>query len=167
MTRLGVIAWLVLLSISQFSGPSVAAEDHGFQHHHVAVSVGGRTPLEATSETSRAVGADYEYRFDARWGAGVIADAAIGSHKRSALISGGVTFRPSPRLRLGTGPGLELVEKGKSGGGTKNEAHLIWGVSGYYEFHVGDFAVGPVLFVDFVGETKTNLTYALSIGRGW
>jgi hypothetical protein len=44
---------------------------------------------------------------------------------------------------------------------------LIWGVSGYYEFHVGDFAVGPVLFVDFVGETKTNLTYALSIGRGW
>lgn len=158
---------ITLLLMILAGGQAIAADDHGFHRHHAAISAGGMTPLDEKGETSLALGVDYEYRFDERWGAGVVADAVLGSHKRAALFATGVSFRPTPRLRVGTGPGFELVEKDKPDGGTKNKAYFVWGFHGYYEFHMGNYAVGPVIFLDFVGETETNVTYALSIGRGW
>ena len=151
---------------------SLAAQDHAdaehdFHHNHVAVLVGAMTPVSETSQTSFAVGADYEYRFNERWGTGLGADFTFGDHKRAALIATGVTYRPIPALRLGTGPGMENVEKDKPEGGTTSSWYFLWGFSAAYEFHVGSFSVAPTLYLDFVGETKTNLTYGVGIGTGF
>jgi hypothetical protein len=142
-------------------------DDDHFHANHVAVVVGGMTPLSETSQTSFALGADYERRLNPLWGIGIGADFTFGDHKRTALFAGGVSYRPTPELRLGTGPGFELVEKDQSGGGTKNKAYFIWGFSAFYEFHVGSLAIGPNVILDFVGETKTNLTYGIAVGTGF
>jgi len=144
-----------------------AGDHQGFHHNHVAVVVAGMTPLSETSETSFALGADYEYRFNERWGAGSGADFTFGDHERTALFMAAATYRPVHALRLGTGPGFELVEKDKEGGGTKNKAYFVWGIGVAYEFHFGSLSLSPTVILDFVGETKTNLTYGVAIGTGF
>ena len=143
------------------------ADDHHLHHHHVAFMAGGMTPLSETSETSFALGADYEYRIDERWGGGAGADFTFGDHKRAALFAGGASYRPLPALKVGTGPGLELVETDKPSGGMKNSTYFVWWVGASWEFHIGSLSVGPILYLDFVGETKTNLTYGATIGTGF
>ena len=136
-------------------------------HHHVGLFVGGMTPLSETSATSFALGADYEYRIDERWGIGLGVDFTIGDHKRTALMATGVTYRPFSALRVATGPGLELVEKDQPGGGIKSTPYFLWGISVAYEFHVGSLSLAPTAILDFVGETKTNLTYGITVGTGF
>lgn len=151
--------------------PGVQAQDHGDDHqfhpHHVAVMVGGMTPLSETSETSWALGVDYGYNFNERWGAGIGADFTIGDHKRAALFAGGISYSLLGGLKLGTGPGIEIVEKDRPSGGTKNSSYFVWWFGAAYEFHVGSLSIGPIVFLDFVGETKTNLTYGLTVGTGF
>jgi len=144
-----------------------AEDDHDFHHHHVGVLVGAMTPLSETSQTSFALGADYEYRFNERWGTGLGIDFTFGDHKRTSLVATGVSYRLTPSLKVGTGPGLEMVEKDKSGGGTETKPYFLWGFAAAYDFHVGSLSVAPTLFLDLVGETKTNLTYGLTVGTGF
>ena len=101
--------------------------------------VGGMTPLSETSETSWALGVDYGYNFNEQWGAGIGADFTIGDHKRAALFAGGISYSLLGGLKLGAA----------------------------YEFHVGSLSIGPIVFLDFVGETKTNLTFGLTVGTGF
>ena len=171
--RLGGIAVpLVLLILA--AGPAAAQDHqedaHGDEHfhkNHVAAMAGGMTPLSAKSATSFALGADYVRRLNPTWGIGIGADFTFGDHKRSSLFVAGATFNPVPSLRLGTGPGFELVDKDMPGGGTSTKAYFVWFVSAIYEFHVGSLSIGPLVALDFVGETKTNLTYGLSVGTGF
>jgi hypothetical protein len=139
-------------------------DDHEFHQHHVGVVAGGMTPLSETSQTSLALGVDYTYRFNERWGAGIGADATFGDHKRAAVFAGGATYNLTPALKIGTGPGIELVEKDQPSGGTKNSSYFVWWIGTGYEFHVGSLSIGPILILDFVGETKTNLTYGITVG---
>ncbi len=154
--------------------PAYAQEAHGDAHddehfhaNHAAVVVGGMTPLSEASQTSFALGAGYERRLDPLWGVGLGVDFTIGDHKRTALFAAAVGFRLTPALRLSTGPGFELVETDESSGGTKNKAYFVWGIAAFYEFHVGSLAIGPNVIVDFVGETKTNITYGIAVGKGF
>jgi hypothetical protein len=143
-----------------------AHDDDHFHANHVAVVVGGMTPLSETSQTSFALGADYERRLTPLWGVGVGADFTFGDHQRTALFAAAVGFRPTPALRLSTGPGFELVEQDQSSG-TKYKAYFIYGFAAFYEFHLGPLAIGPNVILDFVGETKTNLTYGVAVGTGF
>ncbi len=59
------------------------------------------------------------------------------------------------------------MEKDKEGGGTKSSAFFVWSVGASYEFHVGPLSLTPTAYLDFVGETKTNLTYVLAVGTGF
>ncbi len=165
-------AWvaLALLTATTAYGQEAHGDAHDEEHfhaNHVAAVVGGMTPLSETSETSFALGADYERRLDPLWGVGVGVDFTLGNHKRSALAMVAVTFRPTPALRLFTGPGFELVDKAQSSGVIKTEAFFVWGFGAFYEFHVGPLVIGPNVIIDFVGETKTNLTYGISVGAGF
>lgn len=144
-----------------------ADDDHHFHHNHVAVVVAAMTPLSESSYTSLALGADYEYRVNERWGVGGGADFTLGDHKRTALFLGAGTYRPLPALRFGTGPGFELVEKDKEGGGTKNTTYFVWAFSVAYDFHIGSISLAPTVILDLVGETKTNLTYGIAVGTGF
>lgn len=160
---------LTLLFATTALGQESHANDSSDHHHknHVAVFAGGMTPLSAKSETSFALGADYIRRFSPEWGIGVGADFTFGDHKRTSLFALGLTFNATPALRLATGPGFELVDKPQTSGGTKTTAYFVWFVSGYYGFHVGSLSLGPMVIVDFVGETKTNVTYGISAGTGF
>lgn len=153
------------------AAPLAGQDDHDDGHHfhynHFAVVVGGMTPLSETSETSFALGADYERRVNELWGVGVGVDLTFGDHKRTALIAVAPSYRPVPPLRLSTGPGIELVDTDDGSGGTKTKAYFLWEVGAFYEFHVGPLAVGPNVILDFVGETKTNLTYGVAVGVGF
>ena len=81
-----------------------AEDDHDFHHHHMGVLVGGMTPLSETSETSFALGAEYEYRFSEKWGTGLGVDFTFGDHKRTALVATGVSYRLTPSFKVGTSP---------------------------------------------------------------
>ena len=170
LLRRASLVGLGLLLAAGIGQPVTAQEQdehHEFHHHHVAVVAGGMTPLSETSETSFAVGADYTYSFNARWGAGIGADFTFGDHKRSSLLAGGVHYNLPVGLKIGTGPGVEFVEKEQADGGSKNSSYFVWWIGAAYEFRVGALSIGPILFLDFVGETKTNLTYGVTVGTGF
>jgi len=163
-----VLSVLLLVgSASTLAAQEHGDDDHDFHHHHVGVLVGGMTPLTEASETSFALGAEYEYRFNELWGTGLGVDFTFGDHKRTALIATGVSYRPIPALKIGTGPGLEMVEKDKLGGGAETKPYFLWGFAAAYEFHLGSLSLAPTLYLDLVGETKTNLTYGIAIGTGF
>lgn len=67
-----------LLTVAQASAQEADDEEH-FQANHVAVVVGGMTPLSETSQTSFALGADYERRLGLLWGVGLGVDFTIGA----------------------------------------------------------------------------------------
>ena len=132
--------------------------------------VGGMTPLSETDHTSFALGADYERRFTPVVGVGIVGDLTFGDHERGAVVATGVTVRPVPSLRLSAGPGFEVVEITETTGGmteTKNKLYFLIGLGAAYEFHAGAVSLSPTVFLDFVGETKTNLTYGVAVGYGF
>jgi hypothetical protein len=144
------------------------AHSDGARHpNHVAFMVGAMTPLEETDHTSFAIGVDYERAIAERWGVGVGADFAYGDHDRSAVAALGAAFYATPQWKLATGPGGERVDKAKSDGTTKTSWYFLWFVSTGYAIHAGETTITPLLIVDFVGETKTNLTLGVSVGLGW
>lgn len=162
----GATLCLLLARAGPLAAQEHADDHHDFHHHHLGVMVGGMTPLSEKSETSFALGAEYEYRFNELWGAGLGVDFTLGDHKRTALVATGVTYRLTPDFKLITGPGFEVVEKDKPEGGTKSKVYFVWGFGAAYDFHIGLITLAPTVFLDFVGETKTNLTYGISIGTG-
>ena len=164
---IGGAALCLLLAASPASAQDHTADHHDFHHHHVGVLVGGMTPLSETSETSFALGAEYEYRFNEKWGTGLGVDFTFGDHKRTALLATGVSYRITPAFKVATGPGFEWVEKNKSGGGTETKPYFLWGFVFAYDFHVGSLSLSPTLYLDFVGETKTNLTYGIAVGTSF
>lgn len=171
-TRTTRLAPGILLGAALIAGVREApaqqhGDDHEFHRHHVAVMAGGMTPLSVTSETSWALGVDYSYNFNEQWGAGIGADFTIGDYKRSSLFAGGVSYSLLGGLKLGTGPGIEIVEKDQPSGGTKNSSYFVWWFGTSYQFHVGSLSIGPIVFLDLVGETKTNLTYGITVGTGF
>ena len=152
--------------------PLTAQDDHHFHHHHLALFVGGTTPLDSASggATSFTMGADYEYRFTAVVGALVLFDHVPGDHHRDWLFGAMFAVRPIDALRIAAGVGFELVDTDVTSGGTtttKTKAYFVTPVRTSYEFHVGKFTIAPTVGVDFIGETKTNIVYGLSLGHGF
>ena len=121
-----------------------------------------------------AIGVAYERRLTELLGIEGLAEFGIGDAKRTGLFAFGGTVRPFTLLpdsrardllapvKLATGPGFEIVEK-------KGETtvHFVYGVGAGYEIHIGGFTLTPSLYADFVGETKTNLTYGIYLGWGF
>ena len=70
-------------------------------------------------------------------------------------------------LRLSAGPGFEVVENDKEGGGAKSKPYFLIGFGAAYDFHAGPVSLTPTVFLDLVGETKTNLTFGLAAGVGF
>ncbi len=165
------------------AGTAVASEDAATSHdghadwhpNHLAVFFGGMTPLISNNPTNFAVGAAYERRFTGLWGAEGLADFVLGDHKRTALIAVGPTVRPftlleesrsrellSP-LKFSAGPGLEFVDKK----GKRVTRHFVIRAGVGYEIGLGNFSLAPSVYIDFIGETQTNLTYGVYLGRGF
>ena len=168
-------SWIVgsfAAAVLGLSGRLAAQDDHHFHYNDIGVFVGGTTPLDADAggKTSFTLGADYERRFTAVVGIEVIGEFVIGDHKRTWLLALALTARPIEPLRIAAGPGVEWVEKDVPSGTTtttKYETHFLVATRVNYVFHVGKFIVSPTFGVDFIGETKTNLVYGLTLGYGF
>ena len=139
--------------------------EHEMEHNHVAVFVGGMSPVGNSKVTSLALGLNYERRLNETFGLEVLADFTVGSHERAALFMTGVTYRPFREygLRLMTGPGFEIAEHD----GHPLKVSFVYGVGAAWEFHLGKVSIVPAMHADFMGDSKTNITFGISIGTGF
>ena len=158
------------LAIAQ-EAESEHPDDHHIHPHHVAVFLGAATPKKAKSDTSFALGFEYERRFNDWIGAGGLADFLFGDFNRNALAAGAVFFHPPlGELTFLFAPGAEWVEKAVVEGQDikqKNEAFFVLRLGASYPFHVGAASITPMFNVDLIGETKTTFTYGVSFGYGF
>ena len=76
--------------------------EHEIQHNHVAVFVGGMSPVGDSNKTFVALGLSYERRLNEPFGIEVLADFTVGSDGRAALFLTGVTYRPFREYGLKT-----------------------------------------------------------------
>ena len=174
--------WLALTSLSLAPEVVLASETgesgndghHDWHPNHIAMFLGGVTPVSSDNSTVFAIGIAYERRFSPLLGIEGLVDFGIGDHKRTALFAAGPTFRPFTLLagsrgrdllaplKLGIGPGFEIVDKKG-----KTSVHFLVGVGTGYDIHLGKFTLTPTVYVDFIGETETNVTYGLYMGWGF
>ena len=122
-------------------------------------------PLNHGHETSLALVLSYERRLTKMFGLEVLADFTIGSHERTALFATGLTYRPFTErgLKLMTEPGFELEQHD----GHATKVNFVYGVGAAWELHIGEVSVAPMVYFDFFGESKTNLTFDIGIGTGF
>ena len=166
----------VVLMFSNLTSVSIASEttnesrsdsetEHKIKHNHVAVFVGGMSPVGESNETFFALGLSYERRLNKPFGIEVLADFTVESHGRAALFLAGVTYRPFREygLKLMTGPGFELAEHD----GHAIKVNFVYGVGAAWEFHLGKVSIAPIVRADFLGESNTNITFGMSIGTGF
>ncbi|GEM_PF-2480999 len=147
---------------SDQNGPEL---EHQWHKNHAAIFVGGMAPVSKSNETSLALGVAYERRITEMFGLEALADFTIGSHERTALFAAGVTFRPfsGAGLKLMTGPGFEIEDRDNHAA----EVNFVYGVGAAWEFHTGPVTLAPAVYADFLGESKTNITFGVGIGTGF
>lgn len=156
---------LCIASESAQESHSASETEHEIEKNHVAAFIGGMAPVNNSNETSLALGLSYERRLNETFGLEVLMDFTIGSHERTALFATGLTYRPFSGygLKLMTGPGFEIEQHD----GHASKVNFIYGVGAAWEFHLGQVSIAPTVYADFLGESKTNITFGIGIGTGF
>ena len=161
---LSMTAIVVMIFLTM--APAISAEEEhegadAFHRHHAALIAGGTFDEHGGSGLS--IGADYEYRFNRRWGLGGLLEYAGGDFEH-VLLGIPIFFHPNEHWLLVLAPATEVH---------KDEAHderkRDWVVRGSvaYQFHFGDgYSVSPVFNVD-VSEHETLYVAGLALGFGW
>ena len=151
-------AQIVLVVALLSTGEALASEAHdeheSWHPNHLALFLGGTTPLTSKDETVFAIGVAYERRLTELLGIEGLAEFGIGDAKRTGLFVFGPTVRPFTLLaasrardllaplKFGTGPGFEIVDKKG-----KTTAHFLYGVGVGYDIGVRKFNEYDVLQV--------------------
>ena len=148
VTKLGLTSIFLALALLPAGR---AADDHSSTHddhwhpNHVALFVGGTTPLTSKDETVFAVGGAYERRLTELLGVEGLAEFGIGESKRTGLFAFGITARPFTALnpsrardllaplKISTGPGFELVDKEKVTRKAAGSVHFVYGIGVGYD----------------------------------
>jgi len=142
------------LGLLQLSVPAYAEENA--HPHHVAVATGGAWN---GSESSVFLGADYAYRFKNNFGAAIFLERVSGDFELLAYgISGGYFFDNG--WKIAAGPGVEKKLK-------KNKTLLLFHVTTGYDWHIGNWSVGPVATYDFIENNTNTLYLGVSAGYGF
>jgi len=154
---------LLLIGSTIFLLSGVANADQSEHHprHHLAVFVGGGVEKgHGHSESGYALGLEYELRFHLKWGIGVDLEKLFGDDtNRSKVIALPLSFHPSEKWRLFTGPGMEFDSK-------ENKYLMRVGVAYEIPFH-RRWTASPEILVDFIeGGTRTYVL-GFSIGYGF
>ena len=61
----------------------------------------------------------------------------------------------------------QYTEHEESSGETKTAGHIVIVTRANYMFHAGDISLAPTIGFDFIGETKVNLAFGLTVGYGF
>ena len=140
---------------SAFLSTVALAAEGGHHPHHIAV-VGGIAYHD--SEESGYLGVEYSYRFSDRWSLGGFYEEVSGDFDLQVL--GLVANRHfTSGWKIGAGPGIERKIK-------KNKDLLLLRLTGGYDWHLGNWSVGPTATYDVIeaGESTGYLGIAVGIG---
>ena len=135
---------------------AVAAGEGGHRHHVGAAAGYARHE----NENSTFVGLDYVYRFGGGpWAAGVFYEEVFGDFDLQAWgVTGGYFF--SNGFKLGAGIGAEYKIK-------KDKTLALVHITAGYDWHFGNWSVGPVATVDFIENGSQTYYLGLSAGYGF
>ena len=68
---------------------------------------------------------------------------------------------------MGPGIGFEVFEK-ERGGKTKTGVEFVIGFGAAYEVHLpSGLSFAPTVYVDLIGETGTNVSVGVALGKGF
>ena len=160
------IVVMTLLPAGAALGQESQADDHEVHPNHLGVFVGGTSQLQGDKFLGGTLGLDYERRFGDFGVLGRV-DFLKGDHERALLLNVDVAYHPTENWRLAFGPGFESVEEDGSMGETEKNLHFVLALGVEYSIEIGDWSVSPTLWFDFIGETKTNVAYGITLGRGF
>ena len=149
-----LIALLILCS-AFFSIPALAAEG-GHHPHHIAVVSG---IASHDSEESGYLGLEYSYRLSDRWSLGGFYEEVSGDFDLQVL--GLVANRHfSSGWKIGAGPGIERKLK-------KNKDLLLLRLTGGYDWHFGNWSIGPVITYDLIESGESTGYIGVAVGFGF
>lgn len=128
-------------------------------HHHGALFLGGGAETKRDGrekEIGIALGGEYEYRFDRKWGVGAVIEGLGKNTLRDLVVAVPVSFHPAGDWRVFAGPGYELTEK-------KDKALLRVGAG--YNFHIDDhWSLAPEIIGDFISGGAVTILAGVAIG---
>jgi len=119
--------------------------------HAVNVIVGGSFDRAGDGA---AVGAQYEYRKDDRWGYGVFGDVAF-AKRTSTALGGAVYFHPKEPWTVFGGPGVEFAN---------GDADVFARIGGSYAFDLDEFTLGPIGWIDLGDNAALFIGLAFTFG---
>ena len=136
-----------------------AADDVMVPHQHAAVFVGAGVETKRDGrerEVGIALGGEYEFRFQEKWGFGGVIEGLGKDTLRDVVIAVPVSFHPAAGWRLFAGPGYEFTEQ-------KDKALLRVGIG--YEFHLhGHWTLSPEIVADFISGGAQTWLGGIAIG---
>jgi hypothetical protein len=137
---------LLILLINLVSSQLEAKEGY----HHFPEIFAGAT--HADGETNFTYALEYEYKFSANLGAGVIYEKVDDAHHGDGITLqiASLYYHPVSSGRLGLGLGKERV------GGSHPHTEDLVRVSASYDYHFEGFSIAPTIALDSVnGESAT------------
>lgn len=139
-----------------------AAGGHGDQHqHHLGLFVGYATESKEDREDENgfALGVEYEWRFQERWGIGAVLEGLGQDTVRNWVLIVPVSLHPGGQWRLFAGPGIESTPK-------KDKFAFRLGV-GYHLDLGGNWSLSPELLVDLIETGENTWVAGLALGYGF
>jgi len=156
----------VLIIVLGFASSGTFASEqkghHEFPHHHVALFVGAGIERDDNDheESGFALGLEYEIQFAEKWGVGLDLEYLSGSGAhRSWVAAVPLSYHPSEKWRLFTGPGMEFDSK-------ENKYLMRVGVAYEIPFH-RRWTASPEILVDFIEGGARTYVLGFSIGYGF
>lgn len=158
---------MVVLASAAALGPqrALANEDSGhreYPHSHLALFAGAgfEQAKNGHKEEGSALGLEYEYQFEEKWGVGVDIERLFGSgtHRSSVAVLP-VSFHATESWRLFAGPGFELGETGDK---------FLGRIGVACELPLrNSWSVSPEILVDFIEDGATTIVIGIALGRGF
>jgi hypothetical protein len=155
--RLKVAASTILL----ISSVANADQTEHFPRHHLAFFVcGGIEKEHGHSESGYALGLEYEFRFNAKWGLGIDLEKLFGNETdRSGIVALPLSFHPSENWRFFLGPGYESHDK-------KDKFLIRTGIAYEWELKNG-WSLSPEFIADFLDGGAKTYVAGIAIGHGF
>lgn len=153
-TGLRTMASLCVLSLGLLYSANIkASEGNTDKKHFLGLFVG----VLDGDETDSLLGIEYEYKFNAEWGAGLLYEYAKDGHGGDGITSkiAALYYHPVGAWRLGAGYGKETI------GGSSHSVNITrLGVG--YDFHIGEMGLAPSLNFDRING-QTIKVYGVAI----
>lgn len=140
-----------LVGLLTMSLASTAKAEH---HHHISLFAGATHAEEISYGT---YGLDYEYHLTPQWSLGVGYES-IATDPSTTVATIFVAYHFDQNLKFIAGIGQESIDG-------ESEGLQRLGIG--YDFHFGEFTLGPVVAYDFLENGHTGVEYGLAYGYGF